>query len=146
MQSMRTLSLFLFIAAGTVAAGPNNGVLGDWKNPTGSILRMEPCDPAVCLRVVRVSPTAPAATDIHNPDAALRSRALCGLVVGTDFRQDDATHLSDGRLYDPISGHTYRGNITVEGNSLVLRGYIGIPLFGRSETWQRVEPVTACNK
>jgi len=148
---MRTLSVCLFIAAGvlfstteTAAVGSNSSVLGDWKTPTGTILRVEPCGSAVCLRVVRTSPTAPATTDIHNPDPALHGRALCGLVVGTAFHPDDATHLTDGRLYDPTSGHTYRGTITAEGDSLHLRGYIGIPLFGRSETWQRTAPIIAC--
>jgi uncharacterized protein (DUF2147 family) len=141
---MPTLTISLFIAVGTVTAVSTSRVMGDWKTPTGTILRVEPCGTAVCLRVVRISPSAPATTDIHNPDPALHGRALCGLVVGTGFHQDDATHLSDGRLYDPVSGHTFRGTVTVEGNSLHLRGYIGVPLFGRSETWQRVEPVTAC--
>jgi uncharacterized protein (DUF2147 family) len=142
---MRTLTLFLILATGTAPASPvSTGAIGDWKTPTGSVLRVEPCGAAVCLRVVRLSPTAPATTDIHNPDPALHHRALCGLIVGSAFHPDDATHLTDGRLYDPTSGHTYRGTITAEGDSLHLRGYIGLPLFGRSETWQRTPPVVPC--
>jgi uncharacterized protein (DUF2147 family) len=52
--------------------------------------------------------------------------------------------LSGGHLYDPKSGHTYRGTIVAEGDALKLHGYIGVSLFGRTETWQRVAAVEAC--
>ena len=44
-----------------------------------------------------------------------------------------------GRVLDPKSGHIYRGKMTLVDNGckLNLRGYIGIPLFGRTETWHR---------
>jgi uncharacterized protein (DUF2147 family) len=138
---LRPLALLLLASTNVYAAST---FLGDWKTPANSIVRVEQCGAAVCLRVVRLSPAAPSSTDQQNPDAALHSRRLCGLVVGTGFHPDDAAHLSDGRLYDPKSGHTYRGTITADGDTLHLRGYIGIPLFGRSETWQRTAPISAC--
>ena len=43
-----------------------------------------------------------------------------------------------GRIYDPNSGKTYKGTIRqVDGNTLKFRGYVGISLFGRTETWKR---------
>jgi uncharacterized protein (DUF2147 family) len=46
----------------------------------------------------------------------------------------------DGNLLDPESGTVYNGNITIADNpnELEVRGYVGISLFGRSQTWQRV--------
>lgn len=46
----------------------------------------------------------------------------------------------DGQLLDPESGTVYNGNITLgdNPNELEVRGYVGISLFGRSQTWQRV--------
>ena len=38
----------------------------------------------------------------------------------------------------PGAGNTYRGTLWVEGDKLKLCGYVGVPLFGRTETWQRV--------
>jgi uncharacterized protein (DUF2147 family) len=145
----RTLTLLLFLAATAHAAIANTAIdhtsaLGDWKTPTSSVIRVYPCGNNVCLKVVQLAKSAPETTDQKNPDTALRNRQLCNLTIGTGFHQDDATHLSDGHLYDPKSGHTYRGTITANGDSLNLRGYIGISLFGRSETWQRVAPVEAC--
>lgn len=86
------------------------------------------------------------ATDIHNPTPALRGRAICGLVIGRGFSLTDANHASGGTLYDPRTGKTYRGGMTMEGNRLHLRGYIGIPLFGASQTWTReTAPVKPCS-
>jgi uncharacterized protein (DUF2147 family) len=130
------------------AAAPASTVLGDWQTATNSIVRVAPCNSAgdhlLCLTVVRLSPTAPETTDKQNPNAALRNRRLCGLVVGTGFHEPDPEHLTDGHLYDPESGHTYQGTLTAAADTLHLRGYIGISLFGRSETWHRVPAVTAC--
>ena len=79
----------------------------------------------------------PSRLDEKNPDPVLRSRPLRGLTILTGFRFDDG-RWADGRIYDPNSGNSYRGTITVvDENTLDLRGYVGISLFGRTETWRR---------
>jgi uncharacterized protein (DUF2147 family) len=80
----------------------------------------------------------PPRLDDKNPEPALRSRALLGLTILTGFRRDAAGRWVGGQIYDPNSGKTYRGTITViDANVLDLRGYVGISLFGRTETWRR---------
>jgi uncharacterized protein (DUF2147 family) len=118
-------------------ASSPSGVLGDWKSPTASVVRVYPCQDAVCLKIVKLSASAASKVDGKNPDKGLRSRPLCGLTIGSGFHQADAAHLDGGHLYDPKSGHTYSGTIAAKGDELDLRGYIGIPLFGRSEVWHR---------
>jgi len=76
--------------------------------------------------------------DDENPDPAMRSRELLGLQILHGFRHDGEGRWVGGRIYDPNSGNTYRGTITVTGDdTLDLRGYVGISLFGRTETWRR---------
>jgi uncharacterized protein (DUF2147 family) len=151
MRSQLLFTAFLSIAAtAALAAAPSATVFGDWQTTTNSIVRVAPCAPGhaanstICLTIVRLAPTAPETTDQQNPDAALRNRNLCGLTVGTGFHEADPEHLTDGHLYDPKTGHTYQGAISAEGNTLHLRGYIGISLFGRTETWHRVPTIRAC--
>jgi len=45
----------------------------------------------------------------------------------------------NGKILDPENGKEYhaRMSLTDEGQKLVVRGYIGIPLIGRSQTWLR---------
>ncbi|MBX3229318.1 MAG: DUF2147 domain-containing protein [Labilithrix sp.] len=76
--------------------------------------------------------------DENNPDPALRSRTMMGAAIVWNLHFDGSGYV-DGYLYDPEHGKTYKGKATVESPTrLALRGYVGIPLFGRSETWTRV--------
>jgi uncharacterized protein (DUF2147 family) len=78
-------------------------------------------------------------TDKNNPDKALQSRAELGLELLKDFTYDDNNRYEDGTIYDPKNGKTYSCKMTLDGNSLKIRGFIGISLFGRSEIWTRVK-------
>ncbi len=55
------------------------------------------------------------------------------------FRFDGEDRWIDGKIYDPNSGKTYRCIIitVVDDNTLKLRGHVGVPLLGRTETWTR---------
>lgn len=79
--------------------------------------------------------------DDRNPDPALRSRRLDGLTIMSGFEYAGNGHWRDGTVYDPNSGRTYRCTITMlDADTLRIRGYIGLSLFGRSETWTRDDP------
>ena len=131
------LLLALFLCSATLQA-QTSPFVGDWRVPSGTIVRIDPCPSGFCMRIVFISPKADSTLDIHNPDATLRARSLCNLELGSRFHASDATHASGGTIYDPKSGNTYRGTMVVDGDTLRLRGYIGISLFGRTEIWHRV--------
>jgi uncharacterized protein (DUF2147 family) len=118
-------------------AAQSSAVFGNWTEPTGSVIHVDRCADRICLWIISLSRQAASTTDIYNPDPALRSRQLCGLKIGSGFIPRDAAHATDGTLYDPKSGKTYHGQLTAQSSTLDLRGYIGIPLFGRSQTWTR---------
>lgn len=140
MALLPTLLLALpFLSAQTTS------ILGEWEDPTGSTLRIDRCGREICIWIAGISRNAPAVTDIHNPDAGLRQRPLCGLKIGTGFRVEHNDRASGGTLYDPKSGNTYHGDMKVEGQQLRLRGYVGFTWFGKTETWKRpARPVTVC--
>jgi uncharacterized protein (DUF2147 family) len=50
--------------------------------------------------------------------------------------EKDGDHEYDnGKIYDPKNGKTYSCKITHKGNTLDLRGFVGISLIGRTSTW-----------
>ncbi|RKD14465.1 SIGNAL peptide protein [Pelobium manganitolerans] len=80
-----------------------------------------------------------AKTDINNPDANLRGRALLGLELLRGFTYNDGTW-EDGTIYDPKSGKTYSCKMSLKSkDALNVRGYIGISLIGRTDVWTRVK-------
>ncbi|MBV8854296.1 MAG: DUF2147 domain-containing protein [Sinobacteraceae bacterium] len=135
---IRTGALVAITLHAAVAPAEEAGVRGDWQEPSGGVIQVAPCAEGLCLKIVVLSPGEHPHTDVHNPDEKLRGRPLCGLRIGQDFKQIDAQHAEGGHIYDPKSGRTYSGSMTAEGNSLRLRGYLGIKLLGRTETWTRV--------
>ena len=78
--------------------------------------------------------------DKNNPDKNLQSHTLMGLLMLNNFAHAGENVWDDGSIYDPDSGKTYSCKITMKNDKTIeVRGYIGISLFGRTETWKRSE-------
>ncbi len=68
----------------------------------------------------------------------LKNRLILGLVILRDFHPDGEDWVG-GTAVDPENGKEYQGKIWAVGkNSLHMRGFIGIPLLGRTEVWTRI--------
>jgi uncharacterized protein (DUF2147 family) len=134
-------------APGARADAPEGRWLTEAKDGVVEVYR---CGDALCGRLAWFRMGSlhdnPQALDIHNPTPTLRNRPLCGLVILSGFRPEGTDHWTGGSAYDPDSGNTYSGEMTLKPNGLLsLRGYIGITLFGRSEDWTRyTAPITRC--
>jgi uncharacterized protein (DUF2147 family) len=78
--------------------------------------------------------------DANNPDEDLQDRPIVGLAMMHGFSYDtDDKNWSGGTIYDPESGKTYKCQMSLgDGDTLDVRGYIGIPQLGRTEVWRRV--------
>jgi uncharacterized protein (DUF2147 family) len=119
-------------------------VLGEWVTEEGKArVRIELCGDRYCGRIVWLKEPekngAPVRDD-KNPDHSLREQPVLGLRIISDFNYDGEGVWSGGTVYDPESGNDYRGKMTLaDDRTLELRGYVLIPLFGRSETWTRWE-------
>lgn len=76
--------------------------------------------------------------DKHNPDRTQRGMPLLGLnlLKGFVFKNNQ---WENGTIYDPENGKTYSCRIRYRNGMLDLRGYIGISLIGRTETWYKAE-------
>jgi uncharacterized protein (DUF2147 family) len=78
--------------------------------------------------------------DVKNPDDKLKSRPIMGLVNLNNFKYDGDNVWENGKIYDPENGKEYSCKMTLNNaNQLSVRGYIGISLIGRTDTWIRVK-------
>jgi uncharacterized protein (DUF2147 family) len=65
---------------------------------------------------------------------------IVGLVIMRHLKRKDDEYLG-GDILDPRTGGVYRCRfrLTDGGRKLRMRGYLGISLLGRSQTWVRVD-------
>ena len=68
------------------------------------------------------------------------NKLMLGLMIMKDFKKMSPGYYSKGTIMDPRSGKVYKCHLTLkdEGHRLLVRGYIGISLFGRTQTWNRI--------
>ncbi len=131
----------LFVATERILAADSPSVTGLWKNEDASFEVYEENGKLNAKIVSLREPLAPDGrqkTDIHNPDAGKHSRPIVGMVFMTGFTATGSGKWGNGTIYDPKSGNTYSCNMELQGtDTLRVRGYIGVSLIGRTETWKR---------
>jgi len=80
-----------------------------------------------------------AKVDKNNPDETKRTVPLLGYTILIGFEYAGENKWDKGTIYDPENGSTYNCEITmIDDNTLEVRGFIGVSLFGRTDTWKRV--------
>ena len=78
--------------------------------------------------------------DKNNPEPALQSRPLLGMDLVAGFVRAGKKKWEDGTIYDPRDGKTYKCVMKLQRDgSLKVRGYVGIPLLGKTVVWTRIE-------
>ena len=132
---MRMLLAPLLLAiSGAAAAAVPAPIAGRWITVDGkALVEIGACGAQTCGRIVRVlkvDPTKPT-VDANNPDKALRTRPILGMIFLTGFAPGNDRWR--GRIYDPESGKSYRSELIRSGNVLKVKGCVGP--FCRTQVW-----------
>jgi uncharacterized protein (DUF2147 family) len=140
------LSLAVFVSASSFSfLGDNpDAIVGVWKTGEGNAMvkiykngdkyqgkvvwLKEPIDPE----------TGKPKLDKNQSDEAARKRPVLGLINIWGFVPKGNNVWDEGNIYDPKNGNTYSSTMKlINNNTLEVRGYIGVSLIGRTDTWTR---------
>lgn len=140
------LAMLLSIVATTsFAGGGAPKETGVWFDETGKgAVKIETCGDRLCGRIVWLKDLLNAQgevlTDKYNPDAAQRTRTICGLPVLGQLQQMPEGGYDGGWVYDPKVGKSYSVAIVLTGpDALTVTGYLGVKLLGKSLAWTRAK-------
>jgi uncharacterized protein (DUF2147 family) len=120
--------------------------IGTWVTQKGGAhIQIKDCGGKLCGTIVwlknPLDKNGKDSVDSKNPDPTLRTRKLLGLPMLNGFAHDsdDSNVWSGGEIYNPSNGKTYSCKLTVQTPStLLVRGYVGLSIFGETQTWTRV--------
>lgn len=149
MSTTKKVLVFLFVGLflqsfNSFALDNPDAILGVWKTGEGNAMvkiykngnkyqgrvvwLKEPIDPE----------TGKAKLDKNNADPAAKAKPVLGLINIWGFVPKEDNVWDEGNIYDPKNGNTYSSTIKlINSNSLEVRGYIGVSIIGRTDTWTR---------
>lgn len=73
----------------------------------------------------------------NNCPGAFKDKPVKGLQFLWGLKKQGDNEWSDGQILDPKTGKIYRAKVTLKGNKLYVRGYIGVSVLGRTQVWVR---------
>ena len=149
---LRALAFASFIAGVALMTLP---VWADDASPTGLWKNVDDVSgkPRALIRITesngallgKIEKVFPAPNEDPNPkcdkcEGANKNAPVIGLVILSGLTREGEEYVG-GQVLDPDNGKVYRSKVrlTDNGKKLSVRGYIGVPMLGRSQTWIRQE-------
>ncbi|HZV93649.1 MAG TPA: DUF2147 domain-containing protein [Caldimonas sp.] len=146
----RTLALALpLLFASTLALAQSMTPAGLWKTVDDktkkekSLVRIVETDGVFTGKVEKIiDPDAPKDAVCKDCTDERKDKPILGMTIIRGVKAtDDKAVFEGGNILDPNNGKVYEVKLTVidNGARLDVRGYIGVPLLGRTQTWSRVQ-------
>lgn len=147
----KLISIFAITAASlacSMAFAANNSAVGYWKtigdkiHKPRSIIHITQKHGIYQGRIVKtfLQPGESYSDKCTECSGKLKNQRILGMTIMTNMIQTANGKYGQGHIVDPKNGNSYHCMMTVKdhGKKLDVRGYIGISLFGRTQTWIRV--------
>lgn len=103
-----------------------------------SVIKIDECPEGLCGTIHWITKGG-MQYDKKNPDESKRDQPMCGLKLMWGFEKNGDHKWDNGFIYKADEGDLYKSNIQILPNgNMKVRGYIGVPLFGKSQEWKPV--------
>ena len=141
----KAIFTFLLVAVAGIFSVSAQSVTGKWKtidDETGqakSIVEVYEQNGKIYGKVVEILNPAKKDSKCTKCKGADKDKPINGLVIIKGLTKD-GNEWTDGDILDPQKGKLYSCTIKLDGkDKLSVRGYVGISMLGRSQTWHRVK-------
>ena len=147
---MKKAAVAFLLATASVLALPQSATpeglcktIDDDGNTEKSLVRITNDNGVYTGKVEKIFDPAKADAKCDKCDDDRKDKPIVGMTIINGVKQDaEENNLFDGgQILDPANGKTYRVRLkpTEGGKKLEVRGYIGMPMLGRTQTWIRAE-------
>jgi uncharacterized protein (DUF2147 family) len=146
---MKATLIALALAGASLAAAAQSTPAGLWKTidddgkTEKSLVRITDTAGTFSAKVEKVFDTTKQDARCEKCSDDRKDQPVLGMTIvkGVRANLDDKALWDGGEILDPNNGKTYKVRMKpVDGGKrLEVRGYIGAPLLGRTQTWVRVE-------
>lgn len=151
---MRNLCRYALLAIATASLMPGFGTapavaqlreaaLGVWVEEDGEAwIEIAPCQEALCGRIVwlkePVDENGQPLVDRNNPDPALRSRPILGLIIMAGLKPTPGKGYLEGQVYNSENGKIYDVYLTPKGQTMDVEGCL-MKYLCLTQTWTRAK-------
>jgi uncharacterized protein (DUF2147 family) len=130
---VKLLAGLALVGASAAGAAAPGGLDGRWVTQTGNVeIIFGPCGSALCGTVARVR----ANRSMSGSGTSSAPPPEIGRAIVTDLAPD-GTGQWKGKIFDRESGKTYDCLLMPAGDTMTVRAYVVLPLFGKSQVWRR---------
>jgi uncharacterized protein (DUF2147 family) len=146
----RTAIGLALVLASTFAAAQATSAAGLWKtvddktNKEKSLVRIVETNGVFTGKVEKfLDPETAKDAVCKDCSDDRKDKPILGMTIVRNMKQsaDDKAVFEGGDILDPNNGKVYSAKLKLvdNGTKLDVRGYIGLPMLGRTQTWSRVE-------
>lgn len=148
MRTLITASLIATVLAAPLAWAEDGSPVGLWKTiddtsgKPGALIRISENQGELTGKIEKLfrapdeeqNPKCTACTD------ARKNQPIVGMTIVSGLKKSGDDY-SGGEILDPKNGKVYKSKLMVRdgGKKVEVRGYVGMPMFGRSQVWLRQE-------
>ena len=146
---MKKAAVAFVLATASVLAMAQNTPVGLWRTidddgkTEKSTVRITSAGGVLTGKVEHITDPAKANEKCVKCEDDRKDQPIVGMVIISGAKQDaeETDKWNGGMILDPAKGSTYKLILktTDGGKKLDVRGYIGSPMFGRTQTWIRAE-------
>jgi uncharacterized protein (DUF2147 family) len=134
-----------FSAAGVCAQSAPTGLwktIDDTSGKPKALIRISESNGELSGRIEKIFPEPGKDPDplCTKCEGTRKDQKVIGMTILFGMKRDGDEY-NGGQILDPDNGKIYRSKLSLidGGKKLNVRGYIGVPMLGRTQTWLREE-------